>query len=248
MAKIKEGLTRFKNFCLHLFYPKEFTCDFCGKELDTITRYNICEDCNSYLTTNSHICKKCGSEIDEQYEYCQNCKNKQVYYKFARAPFKYDGEIKTSIHNFKYSNAKYLASSFSNFMTDTIIQENYEFDLLIPVPLTKQREKYRGYNQSLLLCEQISKNLHVPVLKDCLIRNKFITSQTKLSFEERYKNLEDCFEITNPALIKGKKILLIDDVMTTGATVEACSKLLMENGANIVYICTIARTSSKSTK
>ncbi len=117
---------------------------------------------------------------------------------------------------------------------------------MFPFRSHKREKKKRGYNQSALLANQISKNLGVPVDEKSLIRTKFSRSQTELQSSERYQNLEDCFEIADSTLILGKKILLVDDVMTTGATVEACSKLLMDAGANVVYVATACRTSSKN--
>lgn len=245
-GKFKNFISKTKDFFLELFYPSNFTCDICGKEMDHETKYHVCEDCEKNYLNNKKICPKCGSEIDEKYNLCYACRDKQVFYKMARAPFVYRDHVKDAIHNFKYHNAKYLAVTFGNYMTSVIVRENFEFDLIVPVPLTQKRRKSRGYNQSALLANQISKNLGVPVDEKSLIRTKFSRSQTELQSSERYQNLEDCFEIADSTHIRGKKILLVDDVMITGATVEACSKLLMDAGANVVYVATACRTSSKN--
>ncbi len=245
-SKFKTFLAKTKNFFLELFFPSNFTCDICAKEMDHQTKYHVCQQCEENYLNVHKICPKCGSEIDEKYNLCYACRDKQVFYKMARAPFVYRDKVKDAIHNFKYHNAKYLAQTFGNYMTNVIVRENFEFDLIVPVPLTKKRQKSRGYNQSELLANQISNNLGAPVVSDVLQRTKFSRSQTELTSSERYQNLEDCFETQNKDKIKGKKILLVDDVMTTGATVEACSKLLMDAGANVVYVCSACRTSSKN--
>lgn len=238
--------TKAKDFVLELFYPSNFTCDICGCEMNHETKYHVCDNCEEKFLNNKKICPNCGSEIDESRNSCYSCRNKQVFYKMARAPFVYRDNVKQAIHNFKYHNAKYLGVTFGNYMTSVVVKENFEFNLIVPVPLTEKRKKSRGYNQSALLANQISKNLGVPVDETSLIRTKFSRSQTELQSNERYQNLEDCFQIADSSRIRGKKILLVDDVMTTGATVEACSKLLMEAGANVVYVVTACRTSSKN--
>lgn len=243
--KFKSFMRRTKDFLLELFFPSNLTCDICDAEMDHETKYHVCEACEVNYLNNGKVCPKCGSAIDEKYNSCYSCHDKQIFYKRARSPFIYTDKVKPAIHNFKYHNAKYLATTFGNYMTNVVVRENFEFDIIIPVPLTKKRQRSRGYNQSELLANQISKNLGAPVVTDVLQRTKFSRSQTELTSSERYQNLEDCFVAENPDKIKGKKILLVDDVMTTGATIEACSKILMDAGANVVYVCTACRTSSK---
>lgn len=244
-SSVKSFFKKSKDFLLELLFPSNLTCDICGIEMNHETKYHVCEDCETQYLNSGKVCPKCGSQIDEEFNSCYSCHNKQVFYKRARAAFVYRGKVKDAIHNFKYHNAKYLATPLGNYMTNVVVCENFEFDVIIPVPLTEKRKKSRGYNQSELLALQISKNLGAPVVSDVLQRTKFSRSQTELTSSERYQNLEDCFAATNIDKIKGKKILLVDDVMTTGATIEACSKILMNAGANVVYVCTACRTSSK---
>ncbi len=244
--KTKNMMIKVKDKVLDLLFPQNLTCDICENEMTYDTKYHVCQHCEKEYFTHGKVCSKCGSEINDKYATCFSCKDKQTFYKIARAPLVYSGEVKTAIHNFKYRNAKYLAVTFGNLMTNTIISNNFDFDIIVPVPLTKKRLKVRGYNQSLLLANQISKNLCLPVISDALVRTKFDISQTALKSEQRYQNLEDSFEVCDTPKILGKRILLIDDVMTTGATIEACSKVLMNAGANTIYVCCCTRTSSRS--
>lgn len=140
-GKFKNFISKTKDFFLELFYPSNFTCDICGKEMDHETKYHVCEDCEKNYLNNKKICPKCGSEIDEKYNLCYACRDKQVFYKMARAPFVYRDHVKDAIHNFKYHNAKYLAVTFGNYMTSVIVRENFEFDLIVPVPLTQKRKR-----------------------------------------------------------------------------------------------------------
>ena len=116
-----------------------------------------------------------------------------------------------------------------------------KYDIIIPVPISKQRNKNRGYNQSLLLAKEISKELNIECIDKCLIKIKNILPQSSLKKEERIRNVKNVYSIKNTQNISGKKILLIDDIYTTGSTVIECSRILAENGAKDIGILTIAK-------
>ena len=141
-----------------------------------------------------------------------------------------------------------MAKYFANFMAEEFERnknEIGEIDFLIPVPLHEEKEKERGFNQSKLLADELSKMIGIPVLDGNLIRVKNTKTQTELSYKERQENLEKAFKVLNWREIKGKRIVLIDDVLTTGSTLNHCAHALLNSGAAAVYALTAATTDSE---
>ncbi|MEG1499511.1 MAG: ComF family protein [Clostridia bacterium] len=239
---------RLKSSFSKLFFPQHITCLCCKKEIDEKEKLTFCQKCEKSLPYNNQkICTKCGTYLEKGTStLCINCKNSQKFYKKARAPFIYEGSIKKLVYDFKYNDCTYLAEPLSNMMSREIVLSNFTFDVIIPVPLCKTRLRERGYNQSLLLSNAIAKNFNSHVVTNALIRIKKTQTQTHLSFDERRKNLENAFTIANSDGFKGKNVLLVDDVFTTGATAENCSELLFNNGAKNIYVITLAHTSIKN--
>jgi ComF family protein len=186
------------------------------------------------------ICYSCGDTVFGSGSYCLHCKDHEKPYEFARAPFTYEKAIKTLIYQLKYSKGKYLAPYLSLFLVDEFVKQNWNVDVIIPVPLFIGREKKRGFNQAALLSSQFEKLLSLPIDKESLIRVKNTPTQTKLTKVERKNNLTKAFVVTNKLNMKNKSILLIDDVFTTGATIEECSIVLKKAGAKNVYAITLA--------
>ena len=243
MGKIRLKINALKNKVLDVLYPKDIKCIVCGKEIKQKNDKSICEECNSLLPyNNGKVCIKCGVALHSDKHYCVHCKNKHLFYKIARAPFIYDKSVKNLIYKLKYSSDKYLSEYMAKFMCEEILLNNIEFDLVVSVPLHKKRYKKRGYNQSALLGKEIAKKFNVEFDDNSLKRIINTKTQTSLTYEERQKNLNHAFELKDNYNVKGKNILLVDDVFTTGATVEKCSELLFNNGAKNVYVITFAHT------
>lgn len=157
--------------------------------------------------------------------------------------FKYQGLIREKIINYKFNEKAYLYKTFVNFW---LIDENTcriisSYDIIIPVPISKKRYKQRGYNQSELLAKEIAKNTEIKLEKKCLYKNKDIIEQSKLNKEDRAKNIQNVYNCKNSLKIENKKILLIDDIYTTGSTVNECSKVLKNNKVQKIGILTIAK-------
>ncbi len=157
--------------------------------------------------------------------------------------FKYDGEIRNLILNYKFNEKPYLYRCFSNFFNK--YQKMYFhfdfYDIIIPVPISKKRLKLRGYNQSLLISKEISHTLNIELKKDLLKKEKNNISQTKLNKNERENNVKNVYKLNAPKEVVNKKILLIDDIFTTGATANECSKILNLAGAKKIDVLTIAK-------
>ncbi len=165
------------------------------------------------------------------------------YFKELITMFKYEGIIRKIILDYKFNEKSYTYLTFTKFIlkNKNVFEKIKSYDTIIPVPISKKRYKERGYNQSYLIAKEIAKNTDLEILNNCLIKTKNIIEQSKLNKEERKINIQGVYEIKNSALIKNKKILLIDDIYTTGSTVNECSKILNKEETNKIGVLTIAK-------
>jgi competence protein ComFC len=158
-----------------------------------------------------------------------------------RSPFRFDGVIRQAIYQLKYNNIRILAAPLARQLSDYIIQNTIPGETLVPVPLHHKRLRERGYNQSALIARQISKLLDMPVINDCLIRQRYTPSQaTSTSIAQRQSNVSHAFSIRHDGL-SDKKVILIDDVATSGATLNACAAALKAAGVASVWGLVLAR-------
>jgi ComF family protein len=164
------------------------------------------------------------------------------YFTIARALGAYEGSLQEAIHHWKYEGKMNLTLFFAEWMTEGVKRywESDFFDLLIPVPLHPQRLRERGFNQALLLVKELSWRTGIPYRKTLLQKKKPTVPQVKLSGAEREKGLKGAFHVIGKEELVGKSILLVDDVYTTGATVNECSKVLSRGGAKRVDVLTLA--------
>ena len=242
--KLNETLVRLCQTALNTMYPIGIKCIFCGYELSSKTDTCTCEKCQKILPfiDDKKICEICGNPIKSLAPICETCHEKKPSYIIARAPFEYTGKIKFIISRFKYNNEKYLAKPLSYFMAQVYLRNNYNCDLIIYSPLSNEKLKKRGFNQAELLANELSERLNLEVKKDIIIKVKNTITQTKLTQFERKINLKNAFTISNKKQIKNKSVLLIDDVFTTGTTVQHISTLLINSGAKEVKVLTLAHT------
>lgn len=239
--KVKKGILYLLHSTKNALFVKDIKCIICNEELKTKNKYCICDKCLQKLPYQTgRVCYKCGDTVFGSGSYCLHCKDHEKPYEFARAPFTYEGAIKTLIYKLKYSKGKYLAPYLSLFLLDEFAKQDWNVDVVIPVPLFASREKKRGFNQATLLSSQFTNMLNLPIDTQTLIRIKNTPTQTKLTKQERKINLTKAFKVTNKQNVKNKNILLIDDVFTTGATIEECSEVLKKAGAKNIYILTLA--------
>lgn len=149
--------------------------------------------------------------------------------------------VQNLIHEFKYKGNSKVGYYLGNLIGKSLLASNRfnNIDALIPIPLFKKKEMKRGYNQSEILCEGIAAKVNLPVIKQNVVRTIPTQTQTKKSRTERWKNVDKTFQVLNPALLAGKHILLVDDVITTGATLEACASSIIQEGTQ-VSIATLA--------
>lgn len=178
--------------------------------------------------------------MDHDEDLCSDCVKMQKVFDKSLALFQYRDKTKTLINDFKYHNKSYLYKMFGyqmvKFLKDVDLTD---ISAVVPVPIHKSKELKRGYNQSELLASYISFNLGLPMLK-LVKRNKDTTPQNRLEGYARWNNISGAFEISKGVSVPSK-ILLVDDIYTTGATVNECSKVLKQNGANKIVCLALAR-------
>ena len=231
LNKIFNGLARVPKHVLDFVLPP--MCLHCDSPLEDNEKY-LCGKCTDSLTLIDNESNPDLQRINE---------NANVAKAYSLFLFSEGTAIQSLIHNLKYGQMRRIGKEYGKKLAvDVLKPEKISIDFIIPVPLHISKKRERGYNQSDFICEGISYVLNVPVLLKGLKRKKFTQTQTKLSREERQMNVRDAFVVRKKytGLIKGKNILLVDDVITTGSTTLECARVLKDSGCGDVYVCSIA--------
>lgn len=197
-----------------------------------------CIVCDNLLKTKNTICNDCDKEIIWVKSDFFNPKLEREWFDRGHSLAIFDGKWQKVLHNLKYNKRTDLVVELGKRLSARI---DYEYDLILPIPLHKSRLRERGYNQSALVAKRLSKESGIDVRFDLLEKVAETRPQVGLSLEERLKNVKESFAVQRPELVKDRDILLVDDVMTTGATVNECSRILKKCGASRVDVITIAR-------
>jgi ComF family protein len=228
---------RIKEFLDKFFFNRKWKCLSCGRE---IFEGNFCADCEKILPyNNGYICNHCGRKVIAPEEYCLTCKGVITSIDKARSTFSYDKPISAIIKRLKYFNRKYVADAFAEYLFKTYLDNDFSADLIVFIPMTESAKKKRGFNQAELLANALSNKTGVPVVP-ALTKIKETISQVKLDRSKRLKNLTDAFHVKERKAVKDRKVLIVDDVSTTGATAEAAANKLKRAGAKTVYLLTVA--------
>jgi ComF family protein len=242
MVSVLPQLKGLKGAALDFLFPR--FCVGCGKEGNF-----ICNSCQTELTRiESPVCQKCGKPqthpvgfLECNQSLCSNCVDWESDIDGIRSPFRFEGTIRKAVHEFKYRNLRAIAGKLANLIGDYLAENYIPYDVIVPVPLHPRRLKERGYNQSLLLANELSKLSGLPVNYRCLVRKVYNVPQAKTrSVAERRQNVIGIFSCANGDLLE-KRVLLIDDVTTSGATLNACASALKTGGALSVWGLTLAR-------
>ncbi len=225
---------------LDMIYPVR--CPICG-EIVLPKGNAICQSCRVKLPTiEGNRCLKCSKPIErEEDEFCSDCNRKHFHFEKGIALWLYNDDMKKSLGNFKYHSKK----EYAKFYVDEIVQQYKEQiirmnpDVIVPIPIHRAKLAERGYNQADILARGIGKQLGVPVLSELLIRNRRTIPQKGLSDKERLRNLQKAFDYNVSAAKKHdktiSKVLLVDDIYTTGSTMEACTNVLRLHNVNQVF-------------
>lgn len=220
-----------------LLFPHR--CMWCNEvvEYGTLT----CENCKDKIKfIGNDICRICGRDIEN----C-SCHGEKYYFSRSASCFYYEKEGAKGILNLKLSYPENRrVKAFSDILEKRVrkVYDGIDFDLICSVPIHKSKLWKKGFNQSALLATEISKSLNVDFYSDLLIKTKNTKGQHELSQKERKKNLKNSFKVNEKYKINGYRILLVDDVITTGSTLNECSKMLLKSGADFVYCITLAAT------
>jgi len=214
-----------------------------------------CSDCvTAFAAVSSPLCTCCGVPFKSrqgQNHLCGDCITQPKKFRMARAAMACDQQLMAVIHRFKYAAKTQLAKPLGGLMLSIFMRQwqGEKIDLVLPVPLHSQKFRSRGFNQSYLLIHSwkaVANAMHItlsdiPIHTDVLIRSKATVPQTGLGRRQRLKNVKGVFSLRFPGKIYGKKLLVVDDVYTTGATVNECARILLKFGAEQVDVLTLAR-------
>ncbi|MCL4499507.1 MAG: ComF family protein [Chloroflexi bacterium] len=215
-------------FCLVCAKPgEEALCAKCVEKIDLVGRV---------------YCHTCGTPC-EDYE-CAECHSRVFAFEYARSAGIFEGVLRDAIHRLKYDSRLTLADPLAELMVrcfpDTLLPG--KIDIVIPIPIHRSRLPERGFNQARELAVRFGKRVRLPVMTDVLVKTKKTRHQVELARDERGINLEGVFAVTNADKVVGKRVLLIDDVFTTGSTLHEAATSLREAGAKAVYAYTLARS------
>lgn len=203
----------------------------------------VCGICGK-LNKNS-LCSKCKKMLDKQEKFTIETYNDnyKIYFDEHIYFFKYEGIIRKNILNYKFNDKPYLYKSFANYLikNKNLFEIIKKYDTIIPVPISKLRYKKRGYNQSYLIAKELSKKFEIEICNNCLYKTKNIIEQSKLNKEQRSKNIINAYKIKNKEKLENKKILIFDDIFTTGSTVNECSKIIRQANPKKIGILTLAK-------
>lgn len=223
---------------MNIVYPKR--CAICGG-IVADKGNNVCSPCYKELPwIVEPTCKRCGKPVEnDEIEFCYDCSRRQFYYENGFSLWNYTGKMKQSIAYFKYHNRKEYGKFYGEEFVRVFGKEllKLEPDALIPVPIHWTRYIERGYNQTEIIAKEIGERLDIPVIDDLLVRNRKTVAQKKLDDKERARNLEQAFSISKKWKSGSdlRKVIVIDDIYTTGHTINICAKVLKEYGIEQVY-------------
>lgn len=203
----------------------------------------MCPFCGVMLGPCGDLCRDCAASLTRLGADSPPVDIGRLWFERCRSLFAYDGRVRDALHEYKYGNAMHLARFFAKELAD-VVESMDETDIIIPVPLGRKRQASRGFNQSALVARRVAKILGIKSGLNVLERLCDVPPQVGLSRKERIQNVKGIFEITGKGRksIEEKRVLLIDDVMTTGATLNECSRMLVKAEAKRVSVLTIART------
>jgi len=220
-----------------MLYPQ--TCHFCG-ELNTTPICKKCAEIVEYIR--EPCCKRCGKPIRyKEQEYCHDCEKREVFFEQGKSVWLHKGVVTWSVYQFKYHNRRIYGKFYAEELWRIYGRKIREWgiELIVPVPLHRKRKRRRGYNQAEILARHLSHLSGIPVNSKAVRRVRHTTPQKELNDKERKKNLKEAFRITKYWRKVGR-VLIVDDIYTTGNTIDAVAKVLRQNGAEKIWFLTIS--------
>lgn len=231
---------------LDFFLPS--SCTSCNSPVGGFGIPHFCTTCwNDFSLLQGPVCPRCGRPFESPEtlthspgHLCLSCRNELPHFDQSVSVGQFEGALREAIHTFKYKPCRSLGKPLSRWMAKNIGFEP-GIDIVMPVPLHKRRLRQRGFNQALLLAHGISKRYGLTLSFDNLARTRHTKPQVELSGKDRIANVAGAFSLRRPELIADRSVVLIDDVFTTGATLNECSRALKDAGASRVMALTLAR-------
>lgn len=227
-----------KELLFDLLFPKR--CPICDEIIGFGKGY-ICKSCRESIHfIGKDFCMKCGKPLEGEEEYCFDCKSRRHSYHRGAAVFEYHS-IAPAIYRFKYGGRQEYAEFFGRCMAERLGEQIKQWNpqALVPVPIHRSRRRIRGYNQAELLAEVLSRQIEIPVKKNLIIRIKKTVPQKALNDRERQNNLKKAFKILKND-VKLNTIVIIDDIYTTGNTIDSMADVLREAGIEKIYYAALA--------
>ena len=230
---------------LDLVFPQNIYCICCGRPIDDRMPYSLCPACVRLLSWANHeTCEKCGKPLGMHTEsfLCEDCRHEERSFEKGITCVRYGRMERELVHGFKYNEKPYLAENFGDLMYERLAVETFGEDLIVPVPMYRGKERSRGYNQAALLAKVIARQAGKPCFPHLLVRTKDTSPMSLLGAEARRENAQAIFRVKKEyePILRGKTVLLVDDVFTTGSTAGACAEALLRAGSVSVYVATFA--------
>jgi len=249
-SRQREGgwLAEVSDAVVSLLFPAG--CRICEKLLTSASRVPICEEClDSFPRIPEKACEICGQPMqafaarESERLICRVCADNTYAFERARSYALYEGALVRAILLLKFERIGPLGAWFAERLTEVVRKESdvLEADVVVPVPLHRDRERERGYNQADMVAKPLAKKLRLPHQTALLMRTRPRPDKQVLSFEERWESVRGAFATRPGSQVDNRRVLLVDDVLTTGATLDACARALREAGAKSVIGLTVAR-------
>ena len=245
MTATAKSFQNWFNVGLGFVFPE--ICQLCGEHRATAKEGYVCARCWSHVRfIKPPFCERCGlpfeGDLTTPFE-CTNCREMVLHFSAARSAVVASGAVREIIHRYKYQRALW----FEPFLADLLLRETVpalrgkDWDLIVPVPLHSLKQREREFNQAERLAARLSDATRIPLNKRLLQRVRFTNTQTRLTRPERAANMRGAFAMRHGARLDGERVILVDDVFTTGATTSACAQTLLAAGAGKVCVWTVAR-------
>lgn len=222
---------------LGIIYPK--TCCFCGK----VSEKELCDVCaKKVIYIEEPRCKCCGKPVRyAEQEYCYDCQKNTHAYEQRKSLWIHKMPVSLSIYQFKYKNRRIYGEFYAKEMARLYgnLIRFWGVEVIVPIPLHRRKKRLRGYNQAAVIAKQLGKIMGIPVDCNSIVRNRYTRPQKELNDKERKQNLKQAFTVTNKWK-KYKRVLLIDDIYTTGSTIDTVAEELKKNGVQKVWFLTIS--------
>jgi ComF family protein len=249
------GISCWLQTALDFVFPAE--CEYCHGFLGDDRVVIFCKSCwNTIAFITEPGCPQCGRPYASEavlrkipHFICGECRTTQIFFDRVFAAAYYERVLKEAIHQFKFNQKTRLGNPLVQLLITRFPEEIdvRTYHAVLPVPLYKIRQRQRGYNQSAILAKSISQYYQIPLIVNNLIRIRNTDSQSLLKGrKERQENVKDAFRVTSPVSLRDKHIILVDDVLTTGATVNECSKTLKKAGVKFILVLTLSRPAFRS--